>query len=300
MTMSHLGRNEEAEALAAQAEQLAVGALGPEHDANLWVRHFLGLIVERRGDLPRAEALLRQVLVSRERTLGSLDWGTLNVLKDLAALVRTQGRSDEARRLYVDTIDRYGHVFGFSHMHVNHHIHPLLEMLLSERDYAAIHDLWGRWLRELMATPVDGDPYRRHWRGVRLTTLIMPLVSLPEPTPFDAEPVIRAAVEKIGLGGSSTDWAVLGAVHYRAGNLDEAIRALQISSQKPNWHEAEPLYWTVLTLVHARRGEWTAARECHEKAMTRETTWMSTRQLRAEAAALLGRGNLPGDAFVRP
>jgi tetratricopeptide (TPR) repeat protein len=290
MIISHLGRHEEAEALAAQAEQLAVGALGPEHQTTLWARHFVGLIAERRGDLDRAEALLRQVLASRERTLGNLDWATLNTLKDLAAVLRTRGRTDEARRLYVDAIDRYGRVFGLSHMQVNPHIHPLLDLLLAERDYAAIHDLWDRWLRDLLATPVDADPYRRYWRRVRLTTLIMPLVSLPEPTPFDAELVLRAAEEKIGLYGCSTDWAVLGAAHYRAGNLNEAIRALQISLQKPGWHEAEPLYWTVLTLVHARRGEWRAARECHETAMTRETTWMSTRQLRAEAAALLGVG----------
>jgi serine/threonine protein kinase len=63
ITISNAGRHDEAEPKAAQSMQLAIDVLGREHDSTLFAMWTLGGIAERRGDLARPEALLRQAYI---------------------------------------------------------------------------------------------------------------------------------------------------------------------------------------------------------------------------------------------
>jgi non-specific serine/threonine protein kinase/serine/threonine-protein kinase len=219
LTVSHLGRQEEAQALAEQAEQLAAAALGPDHESTVWARETLGIIAERQGDFSRAVALVRQVLACRERSHGHRGTATLNTLDRLAHTVRMAGRADEARALYMETIDRMSQVYGLSHITLSSPIEALGEILKAEGDHAAIRDLWERWLRDLLATPVEADANQRERRAIRVSTLVSTLASLPGDDPFDADLAIRAA-EEAGA------YAALVRVCARLSRLDKARQVL--------------------------------------------------------------------------
>jgi Flp pilus assembly protein TadD len=301
-TVSHLGRQEEAERLAARVEQLAVRVLGPEHE--LSVPWLMATIAQRQGDLARAEDLLRRSLDARERTSGRLHHSTVQTLKDLAYVVRERGRTDEARRLYVETIDRMSHVYGLSHIYVSAQLGLLLETLRSDRDYAAIRDHWERWLRALLATPVEADPYQRDRRLVRLGSLIRPLVSLPESIPLDAELIIRAAEEAHALkptwdGTLAEIYARLGRFDLAARNLAEGVRrcaddpralnniawclatfpvpqlrdparAVEMARKAVEKAPQSSSYWNTLGVARYRARDWKGAIEALEKSESLE------------------------------
>jgi serine/threonine protein kinase/tetratricopeptide (TPR) repeat protein len=271
LTVGNLpGRQEEAEALAAQVEQSAARFLGPEHESTLLAREMLGIIAVNQGDTDRAQALLRKVLASRERTLGPLDDVTLRVLRSLAVSVRKGGRADEARQLYVETIDRNARVFGLPHINVSPTLNELREMLLAEGDDVAIRDLWQRWLRELLATPVEADPYLRERRVVRLTQFASGLAELPEGVPFDGELAVHAADEAVTLSDGKAAGVTRALLLDRAGRSDLALEALQKAKAQPDWAEREDDYcWLVEARVRARRGELAEARRLYEQARTR-------------------------------
>ena len=95
------------------------------------------------------------------------------------------------------------------------------------------------------------------------------LVTLPEPTPFDAELAIRAAREAVTLDDSWPDVLnILAVVYYRTGQLDEAREVVQTSLRRPHWPDGTGLDWLVLTLIHARRGDLVQARACWDRAKT--------------------------------
>jgi non-specific serine/threonine protein kinase/serine/threonine-protein kinase len=163
-TVSNLGRQDEAEALAAEAlaaeaEALAHRFLGLEHDVTLTVQHDLGLIAERHGNLARAEALDRHVLEANERIHGALDPAALYALERLTAVVRRQGRAVEARQLHLDTVNRFAQSYGLWHNATGQMIVYLFSLLEEQGDYVAIHDLCEGWIREILAMPPELDNY---------------------------------------------------------------------------------------------------------------------------------------------
>jgi serine/threonine protein kinase/tetratricopeptide (TPR) repeat protein len=197
MTISHLGRHEEAEMLAAPAEQLAVRNLGPEHEATLFAQDLLGMIAERRGDFARADMLFRHSLAARERTLDSLDILTIHTLAALSRNLLNQGRRAEARPLLRETVDRCCRAFGVCHVQTEWQLDYLLPLLRSDEDYATTRLLCEQWLREILAAPADADPYQRERRCITLAKLSSALSAVPEEIPYDRELVARAA-EKSG------------------------------------------------------------------------------------------------------
>ncbi len=293
-TLGHLGRHAEAEPLAAQAEQLAVRALGPEHETTLWARHFLGaLIADGRGDLARAEVLIRQALAGRERNLGILDHLTIHTLGSLGDVVRRRGRTDEARLLFLESIDRSSRLFGLCHVQTEWQWDHLMSLLHSKRDYAAIRDLCERWLREILASPIDPDPHQRSRRTIVLGHLALTLTTLPAPVAFDVELAVLAARQAAELDKGWYGRTILGAFLCRRGRLDEALHALKASAQQPDWAGGNDLYWFTLAVIHARRGDLARAGECYERGRDPDTsrdTWTRTETIdavRAEAEALI-------------
>jgi serine/threonine-protein kinase len=224
LTLSNLGRHEEAEGLAAQAEERAVRSLGPKHDVTLEAQHCLALIALRRGNLARAEALLRPALESWERDHGTLDAGTLYFLQDLAYAVRLQGRSDEARLLQLETVNRFAQAYGFCHIQTSPQIGYLLSLLREERGFAAIRDFCEGWLRESLTWPPEPDPYERSRRAVQLGQLASALATLPEDIPFDADLAVRAAEEAGAYGALARVCARLGRFDTARQRLSEVAR----------------------------------------------------------------------------
>src|SRR5262249_48049523 len=134
-----------------------------------------------------------------------------------------------------------------------------------------LRDLCERWLREVLATPTDPDPYQRDRRSITLHKLTLELVTLPEPVAFDAGLAVNAVREAIALDGGWYGWMVLGAIHCRVGRPDEALQAFEAATQQPNWSGGNDLYWFVLAATYSRRGELARAAECYERAQAADT-----------------------------
>ena len=291
-SLNWLGRADEAQDEATQAEALALRVLGSDHAATLGVWDVLGQIAARRGDRERGEALLRRVVEGREHLLGALDPNTINALGNLADIVSDQGRLDEARPLYLESVDRLKRYYGISHIQVSSRLGGLFSVLRRQRDSVAIRDFCESWLREILATPAEPDDFEKSRRQIRLCSLAYPLGALPDPVPFDAELAVRVAEE---VGG-----AAAGILYYRLGRLDKSEEAIQLALQGPGanfgWR------WMIRALLHARRGDRRQAREFSDRAVK----WMSEQKIpfsaeafesiRAETEALLVSQEPPGES----
>jgi serine/threonine protein kinase/tetratricopeptide (TPR) repeat protein len=303
-TVSDLGRQDEAEGLAAQAEELALRSLGTEHDVTLGLQGILGLIAQRRGDLDRAEALFRQAYEDWERSHGALDRWTLYALRDLAYVVRLQGRAEEARRLQLETVNRFAQVYGLCHIQTSSPINYLFSLLWEQRDYAAIRNLCEGWIRELLAMPPEFDLYDRKRHSLRLSLLAYTLVTLPEPIAFDQELAVHAAERGAEQGNNTDDnnRTRLSLVHLRLGHIEQAEWAVRESMKHV---KADCFDSMAKALILARRGDLTESRAwfnraLREKGRNNGPPGTGYQEVRGEVAALLGVNNLPSEVVARP
>jgi tetratricopeptide (TPR) repeat protein len=292
-TLNYLGRNDEAEDLAAQAEGLAVQFLEPEHDVTLVARHILALIAMTRGDLDRAEGLLQLAVAAHDQTPGVLDRESLAALAQLSQVVYLQGRLEEARRIQLRTLNRYFQAYGLVHPRLDWVIDMLLTTLKAQRDYAAIRDLCEGWIRDLLAMPPELAQSERHRRSLRLSGFALTLATLPEPIPFNGELAVRAAEQAAEQGNDTQDnnWTRLSLVHLRLGHCERALWAVSESMKRRKGGDCFDSM--VQALIHARRGAMDEARTWFDRA-AREggrdngRPGVGYEQVRDEVAASLG------------
>jgi hypothetical protein len=121
ITISNLGRHAEGDALATQAADHALAAGDPDIEVKVDTRHIVGLIASRRGDLERAEPLIREGRMRREQLKGPLHIQTLCGMIDLAEVLRLRGRLDEARKVQEETVDRFAQAYGLCHIQTSPH-----------------------------------------------------------------------------------------------------------------------------------------------------------------------------------
>jgi eukaryotic-like serine/threonine-protein kinase len=265
-----LGRSDEALALAAQAEALALRHLGPLHYHTLYAWDILGQIVASRGDRERGAELLRRAIAGREQTVGPLDRSVLWCMKNLAQIVQDQGRLDEARRILLDLVERNSRVYGLAHVNNSQALGLLIALLRTQGDFAVIRDLCQGWAREMLDTPLEADPFLRDRRSIRLGGLVRALVTLPEPIPIDVDLAVRAAEEAGRLSDGKNGCVTLALLYSRAGRADLAAQAIEKAKARPDWATMEDDYaWLVEALIRARRGELTEARRLYDLARNR-------------------------------
>jgi tetratricopeptide (TPR) repeat protein len=287
-------------ALAGQAR-----VLGPEHPETLETQSALGYALLHNAEFARAERALRLAAEGQARVLGPAHPQTLQSLKYLATALYRLGREDEATRLAVEVAEGHRQTFGPIHIKTSSAMGSALANLRRTGDVAASRDFCGRWLREILATPVQADPFQRGRRSIMLSHLALDLATLPEPIPFDAELAVRAAEEAVALVGHGDNaWEELAVVYYRSGRFDKATQAVEKSISWEEWkrknlaaapgsassYDFGPL---VFALIHARRGEMDQAHAWYDKVGKSPDSGgrgVAFLQLLAEAEALLGVG----------
>lgn len=77
--------------------------VGPDHNATARVQCLLGIALSRRGDLARAEALLRQALTTQTAN-GAPEVTIAETREELGSLLQDQGRSAEVQALLADSV----------------------------------------------------------------------------------------------------------------------------------------------------------------------------------------------------
>ena len=254
-TLELLRRLDEAETIAAPALALAEHTHGPRHPSTLSLRRSLAIVARSRGQLARAEDLLRPVVEARRQLLGPFDPQTLYDLNDLAIIVRQRGRIAEARRLYSEVLDQAWKSFGPTQIQASGPLADFITLLRAEHDYATIRDLCERWLRGILAMPVEAEAYQRSRRSVRSVASSgrwSHCLSRSRLTPSWPFELPRRTLLSAAAPTTGRCW---GAVHRRAGRLDGALRAMQTSEQKPTWEGWDEFHCVVLALIHLDRGE---------------------------------------------
>jgi tetratricopeptide (TPR) repeat protein len=284
---------DEAVRLLQVALDVQVRTLGPVHLETLESQSILGLALLRKGDAAGAEGVLRLAAERQSQALGPAHPLTLQSMKYLAAALHSLKKFDEASRLAVDAADGHLHTFGACHIQTASALGTARWVLQGAGNSAAFRELCERWLREILATPADTDPFLRYRRSVRLAFLAADFVLLPTPNPIDADLAIRAAEEAVALYGDWDDvWVCLAVVYYRLDRLDDAMRAIETSMARPRWKGGDGADWLVIAAIHARRGDLHQSRGWYDRALNKDPkreAWQSYLQpLREEVATLLG------------
>jgi tetratricopeptide (TPR) repeat protein len=170
-----------------------VRALGPEHPESLATLDALGVALHLAGDFAGAVEALRRASDGNRRVWGPAHRATLQSLKCLGDSLRRLGRLDEAERLYLEVAERCRETFGPNHIQTSDALGKLFLACRRTKYAATMREVCERWLREILASPIDPDPYQRSQRGVRLRDLVLNLATLPATVPFDAALALRAA-----------------------------------------------------------------------------------------------------------
>ena len=89
--------------------------LGPDHLDTLGGNSTLAHILEARGEVTEAEALLRDTLARKQRTLGPEHPGTLDTMHTLAILLQNAGRLDQSEPFTREVLAVRTRVLGPDH-----------------------------------------------------------------------------------------------------------------------------------------------------------------------------------------
>ncbi|MCG8408191.1 MAG: serine/threonine-protein kinase [Phycisphaerales bacterium] len=120
----------EAETLLDASYGMARQALGEEHPQTLRAMNHWGRVLHFRGKFAVAEERLKKMLeICRRNPDPEFRW-TLSALIDLARLLQTCGRDDEAEPYLREALDAQRHVFGDDHPNTLMTMNLLIESLL--------------------------------------------------------------------------------------------------------------------------------------------------------------------------
>jgi serine/threonine protein kinase/tetratricopeptide (TPR) repeat protein len=298
------GKPAQAEPLAAEALEGLLRTAGEQAPGTLWAMDLVGWIREARGKPAEAEPLLAEVVEIRRRVLGEEHNETVGGMVNLAGVYLAQGKLREARQVLhrahrvVTERPSDGALGGLSPK-----IAMLLDALAAEQERTGRVAEPGAAYREALAltqTLLARDPNQPSIQNA----LAWCLATCPVPQlrdPARAVELARKAVQKMPRAASV--WNTLGVSLFRAGDWEGAIEALEKSEAlEPDEHLAHNGLF--LAMAHWRLGREGEARTWYGKAVA----WMGRdrpkdpelARFRAEAAALLGRAELPADVFARP
>jgi eukaryotic-like serine/threonine-protein kinase len=233
-----VGRLDEALALAEQGFEIETRLHGPSSiEATRMGAALARVLADRRNprDLERAEALTRKVVEALTR-LDPDNTNTFWTTRDLARMIRAQGRTKEARQLYQENLERSCRAFGIDSIETSNAL-ELTGLLHEERDTVALRDLYERLLREDLATPQPKDPYWRSRRSAMLSGLTLGLVTLPEPIAYDTSLTLQGSQEAAALMEMvAADSSARST--YRAELAETCYRLGRIYAKRSEWTEA--------------------------------------------------------------
>jgi serine/threonine protein kinase/tetratricopeptide (TPR) repeat protein len=291
--LTRLSKFDEALAIHKRVYSAQERILGPSHLETLLTLDGLGMILENQLKLADAESVFRRVVDERRRIQGPAHRDFLASLQYLGRVLNKRGRYAESAPMLTEVFDNVVQMYGLASIHCSSALRELLKAIGGGHNQVAMRDLCQRLMRQILEEPPEADVYLRERRSIRLNGLVLTLVTLPESIPFDAELAVKAARDSVALHEDWDDvWTILGLVHYRLGQLDEAEKALQTSMERPKWRGGDDFDWLAMALIQGRRGNLDQAREWYDRARSRKDPVDFNREdlrpLRDEAERLLG------------
>ena len=115
-------------------------------------------LLQDQGKLSDAEALYREALDGRRRTLGDAHPGTLNSINNMAGLLQDQGKLSDAEALYREALDGRRRTLGDAHPDTLGSINNMAVMLKAQGKLSDAEALYREALDGLRRTLGDAHP----------------------------------------------------------------------------------------------------------------------------------------------
>jgi tetratricopeptide (TPR) repeat protein len=252
ISIINLGRYAEAERLFREVMEITRRVAGPEHPDTLGSMQNLAASLNQQGRCAEAESLLRDAMEITRRVLGPDHPNTLMITGNLAISINLQGRHAEAEALFREVIKIQRRVLGPEHTE-------------TQRTTRSLARLYETWCWEL----ATADTVSRS----------------------DAAKAVGLAKLAIELRPDRANtWNNLGAAHYRAGDWQAAVDALEKADGM--LEKGDRAHRMFLAMAHWQLGEKEKARQLY----TQGAAWIASHAqddedqicFRAEAEQLLG------------
>ncbi len=287
---------QEARAILERVHEEQRRLLGLNHPRTLITRQGLACALLRLGNTERAEALFRSATGAQIRWNGSENPWSLWAIQEFAYHMLSRGRLAESRRLFERLIEANDRAYGPDHSHWSGALSGLIDVLRQQRRPQDTQTLFERRI-SMLDQPVNESPYLRDQRAMSLNGLAWVFLVRAGEHGIDPQALVRLAEEAAELAPATRSfWNTLGVAHYRAGQWDQAIVALNRAMELRSGNGYD---WFPMAAAHAARGDHIEALSWYDRAlawMKREPGRLRDDELklfRAEAEHRLGLDTAP-------
>jgi serine/threonine protein kinase len=303
-------RSAEAEAALREAEALYAGLAADFPDVEVFrdflaaCRSHLADLVRVDGRLREAEAYYRQAapVLTKEAaddpTATHLRRNEVLVARGLAEVLRALGQPAEAERQYRRAVDLSRKLLT-DFPSRSHSARQILTQAVTELGCFLAESGRAEEAERTLGEALDHEEalsMKQPASAADQEAFARFLATCPVPRFRDAPRAVALARRAVDLAPKDPQaWSALGLSHYRAGNWNEAIRALSRSLELNS--AGSPADWLILAMARWRTGRQDEARSWHDKA----AAWIEkhpsrdqeSHRLRAEVEALMASARMP-------
>jgi tetratricopeptide (TPR) repeat protein len=238
----------------------------------------LGAVLHVAGKLTQAEELYRQSLAIYQKLaddfpdIPDYQHELARGHGNLGLLLERTGRHKEAEQAHRQAVFAYEKLVAavpsrldYSNAMINSHL-SLGQLLENTTQYREAEKVY----RQALELHPNNPDFQNH-----LAWLLMNCADPKMRRPAEAVELAQSLIHQDDK--SASRWTTLGAAHYRAGNYDDAVKALEtaLKISPPN----DSRQWIFLAMAESKRGNKTQARQWYDLA----AAWMEKNEDRVNA-----------------
>jgi serine/threonine protein kinase/Flp pilus assembly protein TadD len=226
-TLKGQRRLDDARKLYEEVLEVARRAFGPDHHVTLGAMNNLAVTLTDLGHWDEALKLHEEALEVRRRVNGPDHHATLQSMNNLAVLLRTRRQYDKARKLHEETLRAQIRVLGPEDPETLGSMHNVAFVLSLQGEFAEAVKRYEQVLEAESRILGTKHPARLQ----AMNELAWIFANAPDPKFRDPRRAVELAKEVAERSHGRPDlWYRLGVAYYRAGELKNAITALDKSA----------------------------------------------------------------------
>jgi tetratricopeptide (TPR) repeat protein len=282
------GRLEEARNMHERTLALRMESLGLEHPDTQKSMDNLALVLHNQGRLTEARNMYEQLVAVQRRTISSEHPDTLRAMGNLGLVLDDLWELEEARTLDQEVVTVRRRILSPEHPHTLIAMDNLGSVLFHMGRLADAQKLLEETLEIQQRTLRPGHPSTLH----TMNNLAWALSVSPLSKSDHCRRAIQLAKEVVKhTPQSASNWNTLGVAHYRSGDCQSAVTALEKSKTLDRGKDVAH-NGLFLAMAYWKLGDKQQARTLYDQSLT----WMEKnapkneelKRFRAEAAELMG------------
>jgi serine/threonine protein kinase/uncharacterized protein HemY len=266
--------------------RLRQASLGAEHRDTLESQFHLANSYAAMNRIPEALRLLQETLPKQSKTLGPDHPDTLKSMNNLANCYFLVRERHKALDLHRQMLELRGTRLGPNDPETLQSLYNVAIMCSKVGQYAEAV----AGLKDALARRIVKLGRTNQYTVKNMNALAWLLANCPDATLRDPGQALQLAKQAVEQAPKEGDyWNTLGASHYRVGEWQEAVKALNESMRLRKG--GDPTDWFFLAMAHVRLGDKDQGRTWHQKAAElmdkKQSQDEELRQFRDESAQLL-------------